>query len=95
MPQLGDCTNHARVRMQQRGISEDALDFLLDYGRPAHVQGGCVVVHMDRKAQRKAMRQCGRQVAKTLDRVSGLFAVLGRDGLVVTVGHRCRRIPRD
>jgi hypothetical protein len=29
---LASLTHHARIRMQQRGIPDGALDLLLDYG---------------------------------------------------------------
>jgi hypothetical protein len=80
--------------MQQRGISETALDLLMSYGRSSHNHHGQVLVHMDHHARRAARRACGREAAKAIDRVSGLFAVLGRNGLVVTVGHRYQRIRR-
>jgi Domain of unknown function (DUF4258) len=38
MPRVGEYSHHARVRMQQRGISEQALNLLLRYGRSAHHQ---------------------------------------------------------
>jgi hypothetical protein len=95
MPQLGDCTHHARVRMQQRGISDDALDLLMRYGRTAHDHHGHVLLHMDRRARRAALRACGRAAGPMVDRVLGLYAVLGTDGVVITVGHRYRRIRRN
>ena len=95
MPQLGDFTHHARVRMQQRGISDEALDLLMQYGRSAHNHHGQVLVYMDGRIRKAALSACGRAAGKTIDRVKGLYAVLGRNGLVITVGHRYRRIRRD
>ena len=40
---LSPLTTHARVRMQQRGIPEAALDVLLEYGREAHDHHGAVI----------------------------------------------------
>jgi hypothetical protein len=34
-------TQHARARLQQRGIPQTVLDSLLDYGREEHDQGQC------------------------------------------------------
>lgn len=94
MPQVGDCSHHARVRMQQRGISEDTLELLMSYGRIAHDHRGNLMVHMDRRARRAALRGCGRDAAQLIDRLRGLFAVVDPHGVVITVGHRYRRIPR-
>jgi hypothetical protein len=94
MPQLGDCTHHARVRMQQRGISDEALDLLMSYGRPAHDHHGHVVLHLDRRAQRAVLREHGRAAGKVIERMRRIYAVVGKDGVVITVGHRYRRMPR-
>ena len=64
-------TQHARARMQQRGISTATLAALLDFGREIHVDRGRDLVLFDK-----------------------LYAILGSDGTVITVGHRFRRIPR-
>ena len=78
---LGIFTDHARARMQQRGIPAAAVEALLDYGRSVPAGRGCELVFFD-KAVRKAAP------------FPRAYAVVGRDGLVVTVGHRFRRVPR-
>ena len=76
-------TPHARVRMQQRGIREAALDALLEYGAARYLHfRGREIVFFDKKAR----------VAERLKRT---YAIVGADGIVITVGHRYRRIPRD
>lgn len=95
MPQIEDCSHHARVRMQQRGVSDRALDLLLTYGRTNHAQDGCYHVYMDGRARRSAIRECGRAAGPAIDRIRGLLAVVGGNGVVVTVCHRRRRIYRD
>ena len=50
MHPLADCTHHARVRMQQRGIDAAKLDLLMAYGRASHDHRGHVLMHMDRRA---------------------------------------------
>lgn len=88
-----DLTHHARARMQQRGIGPDALECLLEYGREAFDHRGGVILYLDKAARRRIAREEGRAPAtgKRLD----LYAVLGDDGRVRTVGHRYRRIPRS
>jgi hypothetical protein len=41
-------TDHARVRMQQRGILAAALERLLDRGRTAPAGGGCEIVYLEK-----------------------------------------------
>ena len=82
-------TTHAQVRMQQRGISADALDTLLDFGRVAHLDRGKDIVFFDKKARERL-----KKVDTKTARLFRTYAILGRDGWVVTVGHRYRRIQR-
>jgi hypothetical protein len=95
MPQIQDCSDHARVRMQQRGIDDRALELLLRFGRERHVQVGRCMVSLDRRARRAALRECGRAAGAMIDRVAGIYAVVGLNGVVVTVGTRYRAIKRS
>ena len=71
---IAPLTAHARVRMQQRGISLAALDVLLEYGREAHDHHGCRIVLGPRFPR--------------FERYFGAYAVISSDDAVVTVGHR-------
>ncbi len=83
-------TRHARVRMRQRGIRAEQLELLLEYGRERHLHQGCEIVFLD-KAARRRMEHADPRAA----RIPGnAYAILGRNGVVVTVGHRYRRIGR-
>ena len=79
---MGLLTNHARARMQQRGIRPEMLAALLENGREVHVDGGRELVFFDKRA-RAGLANTGKS-----------YAILGSDGMVITVGHRFRRIPR-
>src|SRR5262245_17519984 len=88
---LSPLTTHARVRMQQRGIPEAALDVLLEHGREAHDHHGAVIVLFDKRSRKALRRRIGdsfRKVERWLDS----YAVVGDDGAVITVGHRDRRV---
>lgn len=71
--------------MQQRGIRPEMLEALLDYGREVHVAGGRDLVFFDKRA-RARLAKAGIACKS--------YAVLSPDGVVITVGHRYRRIPR-
>lgn len=75
-------TSHARRRMKSRGIRPEALEALLEFGRERFDHHGGVVLYFDKRARRRAGGG------------SDVYAVLGSDGRVVTVGHRFRRLPR-
>lgn len=81
---------HARVRMQQRGVCIEALEDVLSFGREAFDHHGGIVVFLDKAAKRRLKRNKGKAGSKAL----GLYAVIGADGLVKTVGHRYQRIRR-
>ena len=88
---LSPLTTHARTRMQQRGISEAALDVLLEYGREAHDHHGAVIVLFDKRSRRQLRRRIGDQFRK-VERWLDSYAVVGDDGAVITVGHRNGRL---
>jgi hypothetical protein len=86
-------TDHARIRMQQRGIPEAALDALLDYGRSVHDHRGAEIVYFDKHSRDRLVRERGLQAARCLERYLDAYAVVGGDGEIRTVGHRRARIP--
>lgn len=92
---LAALTPHARVRMQQRGIRAAALDALLEYGAERHVRSqGREIVFLDKKARARLARE-NPGAARAAERLGRrTYAIVG-DGVVITVGHRYRRIPRD
>jgi Domain of unknown function (DUF4258) len=86
-------THHARARMQQRGIPAAAVEVLINYGKSAPAGDGCELVFFD-KAARARLFGDNPEAAKEAERLCRTYAVLGRNGVVVTVGHRYRRVPR-
>lgn len=87
-------TQHARTRMQQRGIAPAALALLLDYGREAHDHRGCRVLCFDKRSRRRVARELGRERYRRVERYLDAYAVIAEDDAVVTVGHRVARLPR-
>jgi hypothetical protein len=87
-------TEHARARMQQRGITPAGLDLLLDYGREAHDHHGCRIVRFDKRSRRRVLRDLGRDFFRRVERYLDAYAVVAEDDAVVTVGHRVGRLPR-
>ena len=90
----GHFTRHARERMQQRGIPRQAVDYVLAYGQVSHDHHGSRVVWLDKRARARLRRDAGRERVRALDKHLNAYAVLDGDGVVVTVGHRHRRIWR-
>lgn len=86
-------TDHARARMQQRGICAEALDALLEAGTASPVSNGREIVFFD-KTERVRLRRIGVGALRGRDRLNGLYAITDGHGTVITVGHRYRRIAR-
>jgi len=84
-------TQHAQVRMQQRGIRNADLVSLFKYGRVEYDHHGSRVLFLDHSARRRIALQQGVAEAR---RLGSIYAVVATDGAVVTVGHRDRRIWR-
>jgi hypothetical protein len=89
------CTPHARTRMQQRGIRPEMLDVLLDFGAERHIhQNGREIFFWDKKARARLAKR-NPAAARAADLLRNTYAVVGSNGVVITVGHRFRRIQRD
>ena len=87
-------TQHAQARMQQRGITMQTVECLLDVGAVAYDHRGATIVYFDKKAKSRLQRNGGRQKYVAMEKQLNAYAVVGQDGAVVTVGRRDRRIPR-
>jgi hypothetical protein len=85
-------TKHGALRMQQRGIRPAALEALLDFGRVRHLhQGGREILFFDKKARARLAR-ANPGAAREAERLTRTYAIVGSNGVVITVGHRYRRI---
>ena len=54
-------SEHAVIRMQQRGIPHAALECLLEYGRVQHDRHGGAIVFFDKAARRRLSRAVQEQ----------------------------------
>jgi hypothetical protein len=87
-------TEHAQVRLQQRGIRMQTLESLLDHGAVAYDHRGATIVYFDKKAKARLQKTGGRQAYRAMEKQLNAYAVVAPDGVVVTVGRRDKRIPR-
>jgi len=84
---------HAQARMQQRAIGAEVLERLLDFGTVRHLDRDKEIVFFDKKAKQR-LAKADKALAREAERLVRTYAVLGGNGIVVTVGHRYRRIQR-
>ena len=88
-------TKHAGVRVQQRGVDRRLLDCLLTYGHHEPDHKGCQVVTFDGQALDELAGPEYRPAMRRASDSRNLYAVVDSTGVVITAGHRFRRIPRD
>ena len=86
-------SQHARVRMQQRGIPSRAVELLLEHGAVQHDHHGGRVLYFDKARQRKLRQVLEPEAVAGMERFFKAYAVMRR-GEVLTVGWRYRRIRR-
>lgn len=85
-------SQHATTRMQQRGISSQAVELLLAYGCSSYHRGR-EVLFFDRQA-RRALRNSAELDGNQWERISRNYLVLD-GGTVLTVGHKTCHFKRD
>jgi len=87
-------SNHAQIRLQQRAISMPVLDCLLTFGTKVYDHKGAEIFFFDRHARDRVRHAFGDQEFKCVQGKLNSYAVVGIDGVVLTVGHRTKRIRR-
>jgi hypothetical protein len=92
---LEHCTPHARARMQQRAIRPEELEMLLDFGSERHThERGREIFFWDKKARARLAKR-NPAAARAAERMKRTYAVVGSNGVIITIGYRYKRIPRD
>lgn len=87
-------THHARARSQQRSIPPVILDFLAAYGSSLRC-GGAEYLVFDKSARKRLKRQLGGgRSLRPLEPWLSTYAVVSDEGVIITVGHRTRRLWR-
>lgn len=80
-------TQHATTRSQQRAIPPLVIDLLLDFGTREPAGDGTSKLFFDKPARRKVKAYVGH-IARLLEEHVDVYAVIGADTCVITVGHR-------
>ena len=86
-------TNHAKVRMQHRGIPPLIVKWLMEYGATEY-SAGALKHFFDKRSRKMLSREMGRIV---IDRLGDLMNqyIVEKDGVILTVGHRQKHIFRN
>lgn len=91
---MSHLTQHAMIRMQQRGIGRLTIDYLLDHGRETYSNGGAKIIYFDKHTRLKLMANVSKSDRVVLEKQSDAYLIIGEDGNVVTVGHRTKRLAK-
>lgn len=86
-------TRHACIRSHQRAISRLTVDLLLQFGASEKSHDGSRKLYFDKAARRRLAAYAG-PMAGLLQEHLNVYAVIGQDESVVTVGHLTERIKR-
>jgi hypothetical protein len=84
-------TRHAKVRMQQRGVSRDALGLLMKYGRRARAGKGAEIVYFDKRARRRLLRESDTEPRRPDPKQLNSYAVC-KGAVILTAGRLYKRV---
>ena len=87
-------TKHARIRSQQRVIPPLMIDLLLQLGSIEKTAGGATKVFFDKISRRRIHAYAG-PLAPLFEEHLNVYAVVGSNSQIITVGYRNERIHRQ
>ena len=88
-------SKHAKVRLQQRAIPLFTIDLLLDIGVFEHRNNGLDLVYFNRRGKHEAINLMKDYGLKQIEHCLNAYLIKSSDGLIVTAGHRTKRINRN
>lgn len=80
-------SKHAALRCQQRSISLDIIDAVIDFGEERHAGAGCFSYAFTDRTWRRFVEATG-PAARRLERSRSVYVIVAEDGLVVTAAWR-------
>jgi hypothetical protein len=88
-------TEHAGIRVQQRGVDRRVLACLLAFGHHETDHKGCQVVTFGGLGLDELAGPEYRPAIRRSSDYRNLYAVVDSTGVVIASGHRFRRVQRD
>jgi len=85
-------SQHAKVRMQQRAISEDMLESLLDFGQIKFNGQGTEILTFPKRVVKHLKKELDHKVFMKIERHLNLYAIMSSDGELITTGYRTKRL---
>jgi hypothetical protein len=84
-------TEHAAVRMQQRGIPNWYLGLLVEHGKTTHDGHGAVLKSVSKSTRQRLRTVLSPREYAQAERYFSVYAVLSGDQAVITTAHRTHR----
>ena len=85
-------SHHAQVRMQQRAITADMLESLLDFGQVKFNGQGTEILTFPKKVVKHLKKELNHKVFMKIERHLNLYAIMSSDGELITTGYRTKRL---
>ena len=84
--------HHAQIRMQQRAVSKDMLESLLDFGQVKFNGQGTEILTFPKKVVKHLKKELNHKVFMKIERHLNLYAIMSSDGELITTGYRTKRL---
>ena len=85
-------SHHAQIRMQQRAITADMLESLLDFGQVKFNGQGTEILTFPKKVVKYLKKELNHKVFMKIERHLNLYAIMSSDGELITAGYRTKRL---
>ena len=85
-------SHHAQIRMQQRAITADMLESLLDFGQIKFNGQGTEILTFPKKVVKHLKKELNHKVFMKIERHLNLYAIMSSDGELITTGYRTKRL---
>ena len=85
-------SHHAQMRMQQRAITADMLESLLDFGQVKFNGQGTEILTFPKKVVKHLKKELNHKVFMKIERHLNLYAIMSSDGELITTGYRTKRL---
>ena len=85
-------SHHAQIRMQQRAITADMLESLLDFGQVKFNGQGTEILTFPKKVVKHLKKELNHKVFMKIERHLNLYAIMSSDGELITAGYRTKRL---
>jgi len=81
-----DISKHAKIRCQQRGIPNNYIDLIVQFGTPLYKPGGVIEYSINKKDKNQIQNHL-KNLINRLDKI-GNKAVLVIENQIITVYHK-------